>query len=93
MPCGLVVDAAGRAGRGGGDDGAVGGRDRVPLGVPAGLLDRLEHARGGPAHGDGVGVLGRQRLDLGQHPQAGASSSGSIAVTVKGYGDLSETRY
>ena len=68
--CGLVVDAAGRTGGGGGDDGVVGGRHRVALGVAAGLLHRLEDAGGGPAHGDGIGVLGRQRLDVGQHLQA-----------------------
>ena len=68
----LVVDAAGRTGGGGRDDGAVGGRHRVPLGVAAGLLHRLEDARGGPAHRHGIGVLGRQRLDLGQHLQARA---------------------
>ena len=83
---GLVVDPAGRAGGGGGDDGAVSGRDRVALGVPAGLLHRLEQARGGPAHSNGIGMLGRQRLTSDSTRRQVLSWSGSIAVTVKGYG-------
>ena len=42
---GLVVDAVGGAGRGGGDDRAVGLGDRVAHLAAAHLLDRLEHLR------------------------------------------------
>ena len=63
----LVVDATGRTSGGGCGDGVIGGRHRVALGVAASLLHRLEDARGGPTHGDGIGVLGRQRLDVCQH--------------------------
>jgi hypothetical protein len=65
--CSFVVDAAGRTGGGGRGDGVICGRYRVALGVPAGFLHRLEDARGGPTHGHGIGMLGRQRLDVGQH--------------------------
>ena len=65
--CSFVVDAARGAGGGGGDDRAVGSRHRVALGIAAGLLDRLEYARRGPTHRDGIWMLGRQRLDVGQH--------------------------
>ena len=82
----LVVDAAGRTGGGGGGDGVVGGRHRVALGVAAGLLHRLEDARGGPTHGDGIGVLGRQRLDVGQHLQARAELVRVDRVHVEEYG-------
>ena len=63
----FVVDAAGRTGGGGRGDGVICGCHRVALGVAAGFLDRLEDARGGPTHGHGIGMLGRQRLDVGQH--------------------------
>ena len=53
-----------------GDDGMIGGRNRVALGVAAGLPHRLEDARGGPTDCNGIGVLGRQRFDVGQHLQA-----------------------
>ena len=66
-PASLVVDTAGRTGGGGRDDGVISGRDRVALGVAAGLPDRFEYACGGPTYGDGIGMLGRQRLDVGQH--------------------------
>ena len=68
--CGFVVDATGRTGGGGGGDSVVGGRHGVTLGIAAGLLDGLEHARCGPTHRDGIRMLGRQRLYVGQHLQA-----------------------
>ena len=66
----LVVDAAGCTGGGSGGHGVVGGCHCATLGIAAGLLDRLEYARRGPTHSDGIGMLGRQRLDVGQHLQA-----------------------
>ena len=46
------------------------GGHRVALRMAAGFLHRLEDARGGPTHGNGIGMLGRQRLDVGQHLEA-----------------------
>ncbi len=48
----------------------MGEERRAPLGSAA-LLDRLEHPGGGAPHGDRVGVLDRQRVELREHAQAG----------------------
>ena len=62
-------------------------RGRRPPPRPAwrggGPLHRLEDARGGPAHGHGVGVLGRQRLTSASTSRQVLSFSGSIAVTLE----------
>jgi hypothetical protein len=66
----LVVDPAGRAGRGRLGDRPVRGQDRLAAFPPALLLHRLEQPGGGPPHRHRVGVLRWQPLDLGQHRQA-----------------------
>src|SRR5258707_1054523 len=51
-------------------------------GVAASLLDRLEYAGGGPTYGDGIGVLWRQRLDVGKHLEARAEFAGVDRIHV-----------
>ena len=67
----LVVDAVGRAGRGGRDDRAIGvGDGRAQL-EPAHLLHGLEELRGRAPDGDEVGVVLVDVGQLGQHAERG----------------------
>jgi hypothetical protein len=80
----LVVDAPRRAGRRGGGHGTVVGEDRrAPL-RPAPQLDGLEDRGGRVPHGDGVGMLDRQGIELGEYAQARLEIGGSDAVVGTG---------
>ena len=82
MPCGLVVDPSGSAGRRRGGDRLVVRPDRrAPLGAAL-LLDGLEQLADRAPDLDRVGVLGGQLLDLGQDAQRVGEAVGVDAVHV-----------
>jgi hypothetical protein len=68
---GLVVDPVGRGRGGGGGDGRVGGQLlHVPVTAPA-HLHRLEQPGRRPSYDEGVGMVDRQVVELGEHLESG----------------------
>ena len=86
MPCGLVVDAAGRAGGGGRGDGAVGGRHRVPLGWRRAFLTVLKMPAVARRTATASGCSGGSDSMSASTCRHMLSLSGSIAFTLEEYG-------
>ena len=66
---GLVVDAVGRSGRGGRDDGAIRIRNLGSLLEAPGLLHGLEHPRRGLAHGHEIRMFLVEAVHRREYPK------------------------